>query len=151
MRYPLKGDAARLIHNHAVQLNSLRVQRPRNSHVMTINFEKEGPITFDRFFSPALVTVDPRTTGQVPEHKQVIAVAGWLNSGEVVMSYQHNTGYFFENHVISGGFNYEELEEPFVVQNGFFKGEYVRPELQEEPDIPSYNLVCMVIIECSPI
>lgn len=150
-KYPLKGDAARLIHSHAVQLNTVRVQRPRNAHVKTLNFEKEGPITLDRFFAPALVTIDPLINGQVVEYKRIIAVAGWLGSGSVTISYLHNSGYFFEGHVITGGFNYQELEEPFVIGNGAVKGEYLAPELQEEPDLPAFNLTCMVIIETSPI
>lgn len=148
--YAQKGDAARLIHNHSLQLNGLRIQRPRNSHVKTLNFEKEGPITFERFFSPALVTIDPLDSGQVVEHKRIIAVAGWLNEGEVIISYQHNSGYFFENHVITGGFNYQELEEPFIIGNGLYKGEYLRPEIQEEP-VGAANLMCMIVIETSPI
>ncbi len=150
-RYPVKGDAARLIHSHAVQLNGIRVQRPRNSHVKTLNFEKEGPITMDRFFSPALVTIDPKDSGQVVEYKRIIAVAGWLNVGEIDISWETNGSYFFENHHISGGLNYQELDDPFVISNESTMGQFIRPELLEEPPFPAFNFTGMVIIETSPI
>lgn len=153
MRYPLKGDAARLIHNHAVQLNSLRVQRPRNSHVMTLNWEKEGAITLDRVFGPAKVSIDPRVTGKVPEHKEVVAVDGWIQGGgDCVVSFIGHEGYFYEDFVISAGTsNYQELDPPFVIQNGIWKGEFIQPELQSEPEFPAFMLVVMVTIETSPI
>ena len=152
MRYPLKGDAARLIHNHAVQLNSLRVQRPRNSHVMTLNWEKEGDITLDRVFGPAKVSIDPRVTGKVPEYKEVVAQDGWVQGGgPVIISFKSNDGYFFEDFSIEGSSNYLELDPPFVVQNGIFKGEFIQPELQAEPEFPAFTLVVMVTIETSPI
>lgn len=158
MLSPKRGDIARLARSHAEQLRHLRVQRPKRNHIKTLSFEMEGQITLARFRGPALVTQDPFDVGEAPEFKQIIAVDGFLETGEILISWQHNGGYFCENHAVSGPRNrvlFDGLSgrpEPFIIETEAVDlGEHIRWELTEEPAFPAYNFVGYVIFQTVPV
>lgn len=131
--------------------------RPKRAHVKTLSFVKGGQITLATFFVPAKVTIDP-VEHDHPEHKQVVAIDGWLSSGEVTISWQHNTGYFYEDHVIAGGTNLIVFDglggrpDPFLIESDdIYHGEFLRPEVQEEPALASFEIGLYVTIETVPV
>lgn len=118
----------------------LRTRRPRNWHIAS-----PGWIVYDidlsYVFIPHLVTVDPMGQGEYPQHKQIVAVDGYsTGGGDLNLAWQHNTGYFVDEHIIVGGSgsNRLYLDEPFVIHPpdfGVYGGQFIRPEVQSEPTV----------------
>jgi hypothetical protein len=157
MAYFARSDAVRAERSRREVMRRVTTTRPKRAHVKTLSFVKSGQITLATFFIPGKVTTDP-VEHDHPEHKQVVAIDGWLSVGEVTISWQHNLGYFYEDHVISGGSNpivfdgREGRPDPFLIERDeVFHGEFLRPEVQEEPAIESYEIGLYVTIETVPI
>lgn len=151
--YARKGDQARWMSSQSRQTRRLRTARPRRGHVAGPTFIAQGQITMDTFFPPKLVTIDPVSEGDYPEHKQIVAVDGWLSvGGPVMVSWSYNEGYFYEEHEISGGSNRIVLPEPFLIENGdTFGGEWIRPVIAEEPAFDCFHIALTPIIETVPV
>lgn len=153
--YARDDDGARNQWRLQRNLNRQRTRRPLRGHVPSPTWVIEGAITLSRFIPPAHITIDPVSHGDLPEHKQIVAVDGWSHSGgDVLISWQHNTGYFLENHLIVGGegSNRVVLPDPYIIEyEGGFGGEWIRPEIQEEPEVPSLHLSLVVIVEAVPV
>lgn len=122
-------------------IRRLRTRRPRNWHVASPGWSEQN-ITLATVFTPHLVTVDPMGQGDYPQHKQIVAVDGWHNGGgDVHLAWEYNTGYFLDEHILLGGSgsNRVYLEEPFIIHPpnfGVFGGQFIRPEVIEEPEFP---------------
>ncbi len=161
--YARRGDQAQWMANQARQTARMRTARPRRGAMPALSWAMEGPITLDRFFLPTMNTIDPLGDGVYPEHKQIVAVDGWLHSGgNVLISWQANDSYFYEEHLIvvgeSGQGNriwfdgQDGRPTPFIIENGdVFSGEFPRPEIQEEPAFPALHLACFALYETVPI
>lgn len=153
MAYFARNDAIRAERARREVMRRLTTNRPRRAHVPSPTWTMEGQITMERYFPPALVTIDPVSDDAYPEHKQVVAVDGWLSvAGPVTISWRHNTGYFYENHEIEGGSNRVVLPEPFLIENGeLYGGEFLQPEIIAVPAFACFHLSCIAIIETVPI
>ncbi len=151
--YARRGDQAQWMRNQAEQMRRMRTARQRRAHVKTLTFREPGEITFVTFFEPCEIAINPAGSRDYPEHKQIVAINGWGNTGEVTVNWQHNTGYFYEGHVVSGGTgNRIILPEPFLIEEDpDFGGEWIRPEIAEEPAFTAANFSFSFTVETVPI
>ena len=86
--------------------------------------------------------------GDYPEYKQIVAVDGRTAAGEVTVSWQHNTGYFHTGHTIVSGNSRVVLPTPFIIENDVtLIGQFIRPEIEEEPAVPTSDLLCIAIVD----
>jgi hypothetical protein len=155
--YFARSDAVRAERARREAMRRVTTTRPRRAHHKTIGFVDRGQITLATFFVPQKVTIDPAERDH-PEHKAIVAIDGWLSTGVVTVSWQHNTGYFYEGHVISGGSNpivFDGLEgrpTPWLIENGeTFHGEFLRPEVQEEPESDAFSIGLYITIDNIPV
>lgn len=155
--YARPGDHARNARSMAEQMRRQRTGRPRRGHVPSPTWVMEGQITMDRFFPPALITLDPVSEGDYPEYKRIVAVDGWLSIGSCTINWRANDNYFYEGHAIEGGTKRVVLDgqggrpEPYIIENGDFGGEFIAPEIAEEPPFDAFHLSCIIIVEVVPI
>lgn len=153
--YARRGDQAQWMRNQAEQTRRMRTARPRRGGIPAPAFTKEGIITVDRVFAPCLFTVEPDFGSDLPEHKQIVGFDGWLGNGaSVTITWASNEGFIHEGHVISGssgaGGNRVVLDEPFIIENGIYGGEFIQPQITAVEFSP-IDLSCIVIIETVPI
>ncbi len=153
-----RRDALRDQRRRAESNRRLRTRRPVRGHVPSPTWAMEGQVTYERFFLPILVTLDPREEGDYPEYKRIVGVDGWVSNSAVAVSWAHNDGYLYENHAISvvgpNRVMFDGLSgrpEPFVIAYGEIGGEFIRPEILEEPAEPTFHLSCIAILETVPV
>lgn len=156
MAYIAQRDPVRAERARREAMRRIQSRRPLNAHVKTLSFVRGGQITLATFFVPAKVTMDPGGHN-LPEWKAIVAVDGWLSIGEVTVSWQHNTGYFYEDHVISGGSNPVVFDgvagrpHPYIIEvDDIFHGEFLRPEVQEEPEVDSFEIGLYITLDTIP-
>ncbi len=151
--YPRRGDAARDARRNAEGVRRLRTGRPRTGNVYTLNFVWAGLLPSnptDMLIPPALITIDPIGEGDYPEYKRIIGFDGWI-LGEATLKWMSNSSNIVVDHVISGGSgNRYMLDEPFIIENGAFGGEFIQPEVLDLFPSSSY-LTAMCLIETVPI
>ncbi len=148
--YARRGEFARATRRQAEQIRRLKTQRPRRGHVKTLTWIMEGEATEDRFFPPALITIDPVSDGDYPEYKQVVAVHGIVEGGSVTVTWRGNEGIFHTGHVITAGGSAVTLAEPYIIDNSFSFGDWVFPIITAVDDSPT-GLSCALIVETVPI
>lgn len=148
--YP-RRDAIRAQRDRHEQLRRLRTDRPMHGGAPVLSYFMEGQITFDRRFGPALITRDPLEQGYLAEHKEIIAVDGYLETGVCTVYWRHETDIFVAEHNISGGSNRIILPEPYIIENTTFGGSYPQPVILADPAVASYNLTCYLICQRVPL
>lgn len=156
--YYRQGDQARSARSQAESIRRLRTRRPRDTNVPSLGWHLYGQVTLDWVFIPQPVALDAGLNG-APEHKQIVAIDGWLSASEVTLDWEHNSGYFYEGHVISGGSGNRIVfdgqsgrPDPFIIENGdVYGGEWLRPVVAEEPAFPAFLLCAAVFIETVPV
>ena len=152
-----RGDQARSSRTQAERMRRVLTGRPRDTNVPSLGWHVYGAVTLEWVFIPQPVALDAGENGE-PEHKQVVAIDGWLSTSTVTLNWQHNTGYFYEGHTISGGSGNRIVfdgqsgrPDPFIIENGDYGGEWLRPEVAEEPESPAFYLCAAVFIETVPV
>lgn len=158
MAYLPRNDAVRAERARREVMRRVTSARPRRAHVKTLTFREPGEITLATFFEPAEIAINPRGDDNRQEYKRIVAVNGWGSSGEVLISWQYNTGYFFENHMVSGNVGNRVVfdglggrPEPFIIEESeLYGGEWIRPEVQEEPVFPASNFSFSFTVETIP-
>lgn len=157
--YARPGDVARGHRSLQEQMRRIKTRRPLRGHVPSPTWQMYGGVTLGTVFLPALITIDPVSEGDYPEHKQIVAVDGYsTGGGDVEISWQDNTGYFYEGHIILGGSgsNRVVLPEPYIIENwpgtGFdYGGQWIRPSVQAEPAFPVSEIALVAIVEVVPV
>lgn len=146
--YARRGDQSRDSRRNAESVRRLRTRRPLRGHVPSPTWVVSGTITTDIYLPPALVAIDPHSGGDYPEHKQIIAFDAFLQSGLVTLNWKSNDGYIYTGHNVESGTNRLVLDEPFLIENGAFGGEWIQPEIDDATG--AANLSCVFIVETVP-
>lgn len=156
-----RRDAARAAREREAKLHRVRIARPKRGGVPALGFAMYGQITLATTFVKQVLAIDPLGESYLPEHKQIVGVDGWLSVGEVTVSWTWNDGIFYPDHVITAG---EEgasnrimfdgrsgRPTPFIVEiEALLQGEWIRPEVSEEPGSMSFDINCVPLIESVP-
>jgi hypothetical protein len=150
--YARRGDAARATRRDSEALRRQRTGRPRIGHVYTLNFVWAGEMPSnptDMLIPPALITIDPSGEGDYREFKQIIGFDAWLR-GEVTLKWMHNLGDIHTGHAISGGSgNRVMLDEPYIIENTIFLGQFIQPEVTAIADTGG-EMTAICLIETVP-
>lgn len=152
--YP-RRDALKEQRRRAVNIWRAKTTRKLRGGVPAPGWSWFGPVTLDTYFSPQLVTLDPREVGDYPEYKRIVGFDGWLLSGSVEVSwasYELGT-YIKTGHDIVGGAgitNRVMLDEPYVITYGVRGGELIQP-LITDVEGDAQHLSCIFLVETVPI
>lgn len=164
--YAQRRDSAGAIVNHARQLNHIRTSRPLRGSTPTPCFQWYGAVNLELAFLPVKVRIDPVGDGDLPEHKAIVAVDAFqFHDVDTVWNWQSSgtpgipaAGYFFEGHVISGGDGNRVVfdgqggrPEPFIIENGDYEGQWIRPEIQEEPPFTVIGITLAFEVRSIPV
>lgn len=159
---PQRGDDARLQRSQLEQMRRVWTGRPRDTNVPSLGWHCYGQVTLAWTFLPQPVGLDAGENDE-PEHKQVVAIDGYLETEgvDVILDWAHNGGTFYNGHtIVAGGQGttnrkvFDGLSgrpDPFIIENGDLGGEWIRPVVAEEPDVPAFLLCAVVFIETVPV
>lgn len=159
---PQRGDLARMQRNQLERMRLVWTSRPKDTNVPSLGWHCYGQVTLAWEFLPQPIGLDAGENDE-PEHKQIVAIDGYLKTEgvDVVVDWAHNTGTFYNGHVITAGEQgaanrtvFDGLSgrpEPFIIQNGDRGGEWAKPVIAEEPELPAFLLACVVFVETVPV
>lgn len=151
--YARKGDTGRDLRRQYEGMRRQQTGRPLRGGSPTLTWGIEGAITTGRDLRWVLITIDPVSQGDYPEHKQIVAV--WAMSAfAATLRWEYDdgttSGILVASQTVTGdGSDKYVLPDPFII-DAEAQGVWIRPKVLTVPS-PFNGISFAVTTEVVPV